>query len=100
MASKLSFKFVMFVAAFLCLDAIARAQTASVLPRPEPVYSGTLGRTVETSSPPAHVPPVSAPKGAPNVLLIMTDDTGFGSASTFGGPVPMPTLDGLAAHGL
>jgi len=41
-----------------------------------------------------------APAGAPNVLLIMTDDVGFGAASTFGGPVPTPNLDRLAATGL
>ena len=41
-----------------------------------------------------------APKGAPNVLLIMTDDVGFGVSSTFGGPVPTPNYDALAAHGL
>jgi arylsulfatase len=40
------------------------------------------------------------PKGAPNVLLIMTDDTGFGVTSTFGGVVPTPTLDRIAANGL
>ncbi|MCW2361755.1 MULTISPECIES: arylsulfatase [Sphingobium] len=42
----------------------------------------------------------SAPKGAPNVLLIMTDDVGFGSASTFGGLIPTPTFDALAKRGL
>ena len=36
---------------------------------------------------------MTAPKGAPNVLLIMTDDTGFGAASTFGGPIPTPNFD-------
>jgi len=41
-----------------------------------------------------------APKGAPNVLLVMTDDVGFGVSSTFGGPVPMPHYDALAARGL
>jgi arylsulfatase len=41
-----------------------------------------------------------APAGAPNVLLIMTDDVGFGAAGTFGGPVPTPTLDTLARAGL
>ena len=41
-----------------------------------------------------------APKGAPNVLLIMTDDVGFAASSTFGGPVPTPTFDALAANGL
>lgn len=41
----------------------------------------------------------AAPKGAPNILVIMTDDVGFGAASTFGGPVPTPTLDALARSG-
>jgi len=55
---------------------------------------------MEESSPPTPFVSVAAPKGAPNVLLIMTDDTGSGSGSTFGGPVPMPTLDALARNGL
>ena len=41
-----------------------------------------------------------APANAPNVLLVMTDDVGFGASSTFGGPVPTPTFDALAASGL
>ncbi len=45
-------------------------------------------------------PPAMAPAGAPNVLLIMTDDVGFGAASTFGGPIPTPTFDALARAGL
>jgi arylsulfatase len=45
-------------------------------------------------------PPVTAPPGAPNVLLIMTDDVGFGATSTFGGPVPTPAFDSLATAGL
>ncbi len=40
------------------------------------------------------------PAGAPNVLVILTDDVGYGAASTFGGPVPTPTLDALAGQGL
>jgi len=40
------------------------------------------------------------PAGAPNVLLIMTDDVGFGATSTFGGPIPTPTFDALARAGL
>ncbi len=81
-------------------SAAAPANSGSVLPRPEPAYTGTLGRTVATSSPPTPAPPFTAPKGAPNVLLIMTDDTGFGSASTFGGPIPTPAINALAARGL
>lgn len=44
--------------------------------------------------------PVMAPKGAPNVLLILTDDVGFGSSSTFGGAIPTPVFDAIAARGL
>jgi arylsulfatase A-like enzyme len=43
---------------------------------------------------------VVPPKGAPNILLIMTDDTGFGAPSTFGGVIPTPALDRIAADGL
>jgi arylsulfatase len=45
-------------------------------------------------------PPPMAPAGAPNVLLIMTDDVGFGAASTFGGPIPTPAFDALGRTGL
>lgn len=41
-----------------------------------------------------------APAGAPNVLIIMTDDVGFAASSTFGGPINTPTFDALAARGL
>ncbi|MFV0245038.1 MAG: arylsulfatase [Qingshengfaniella sp.] len=43
--------------------------------------------------------PPRAPKGAPNVLLVLTDDVGFGATSTFGGPVPTPNFDRVAARG-
>ena len=43
---------------------------------------------------------VKAPQGAPNVIVFLIDDIGFGHASTFGGPIPMPTLDHLASQGL
>jgi hypothetical protein len=42
---------------------------------------------------------MKAPKGTPNVLLILLDDTGFGQYATFGGGVPSPTMDKLAAEG-
>ena len=69
------------------------------LPYPPPQFHGVIGRTTADSK--ADFPqPVSAPKSAPNVLLILTDDVGFGASSTFGGPIPTPTLDALAARGL
>jgi arylsulfatase len=43
---------------------------------------------------------VKMPAGAPNVLIILLDDFGYGDPSTFGGPIPMPTADRLAAQGL
>ena len=70
-----------------------------VLPAPPQPFAGKIGETYADSVP-AFRKPVSAPKGAPNVLLILTDDVGFGAASTFGGPVPTPNLDRLAARGL
>src|SRR5262245_41725738 len=72
---------------------------AQVLPRPQPPFAGKIGRTFKDAKP-AFPEEVKAPKGAPNVLLVMLDDTGFGHASTFGGPVPTPTLDRLASQGL
>ena len=44
--------------------------------------------------------PTKAPAGAPNVVLILVDDVGFGATSTFGGPIATPTFDKLAQSGL
>ncbi len=87
------------VACILWLMAwVAHAQTA--LPRPEQSFQGLAGRTTAESAPPQWPAPVTAPKGAPNVIVILTDDVGFGASSTFGGPIPTPTLDALAKNGL
>jgi arylsulfatase len=85
-------------AALTCAPGVAAAQ--DVLPRPEQGFQGYQGRTRAESSPPAYPEEVRPPAGAPNVLLIMTDDAGFAASSTFGGPVPTPTFDALAAQGL
>lgn len=58
------------------------------------------GRTPAESSPPSWPQPVRAANGAPNILIVMTDDVGFGASSTFGGPIPTPTFDALAQAGL
>jgi arylsulfatase A-like enzyme len=76
-----------------------QSRTPAVLPQPEPPFSGTIGRTVKESKP-DFPRGVEAPKGAPNVLLIMTDDVGFGATSTFGGPIQTPTFQRLADSGL
>jgi arylsulfatase len=69
------------------------------LPPPPPQFQGQINLNVDQSKPawPARVVP---PKGAPNILLIMTDDVGFGAPSTFGGLIPTPTLDRIANNGL
>src|ERR1700740_1096413 len=72
---------------------------SAVLPVPQPQFRGVIGRKASESTP-DFPKDVTAPKGAPNVLLIMTDDTGFGAASTFGGPIPTPTLERVYQHGL
>ncbi|MEZ4281547.1 MAG: arylsulfatase [Myxococcota bacterium] len=71
----------------------------NVLPKPEAPFGGTIGATLadSKSSFPA---PIAPPAGAPNVLVVLTDDVGFAAASTFGGPVPTPSLDRLAREGL
>src|SRR5438876_3850384 len=77
----------------------ARAAAQEVLPRPEPPFGGRIALTVKDSV--KDFPQeVQAPKGAPNILLILTDDVGFGASITFGGPIPTPTFDRLAENGL
>ena len=73
--------------------------TPLVLPPADPTFPGVIGRTTADSKS-AFPMPVTAPAGAPNVLLIMTDDVGFGASSTFGGAIPTPSFDKLAAHGI
>ncbi len=81
------------------LTTSAHAQNRQSLPIPDPEFKGQIGQTIETSK--ADYPqPVKAPNGAPNVLVILLDDVGFGMVSTFGGPVPTPKLDKLAREGL
>src|SRR5512143_2419313 len=62
------------------------------LPPPPEKFGGKIERNAAQSTP--YWPPrVVPPKGAPNVLLIMTDDAGFGVPSTFGGVIPTPSLE-------
>ncbi|TMH34192.1 MAG: arylsulfatase [Betaproteobacteria bacterium] len=69
------------------------------IPPPPPKFGGKIEADAFKSKPywPARVVP---PKGAPNILLIMTDDVGFGAPSTFGGVIPTPALDRIANNGL
>ncbi len=75
------------------------APPRNVLPLLAPPFNGSIGRTTKDSTP-DFPKEVQAPKGAPNILLILTDDVGFGASSTFGGPIPTPTFDRLAKNGL
>jgi hypothetical protein len=69
------------------------------LPNPPAPFGGTINLGA-TDSKPYWPPTVVPPKGAPNVLLIMTDDQGYGISSTFGGVIPTPALDEVAKTGL
>jgi len=69
------------------------------IPPPPPKFGGVIKETAPESKP-WWPPRVVPPKGAPNVLLIMTDDVGFGAPGTFGGVIPTPTMDRIAAEGL
>jgi arylsulfatase A-like enzyme len=69
------------------------------LPPPDPKFGGVIKERASESTP-WWAPRVVPPKSAPNVLLIMTDDQGFGAPGTFGGVVPTPTMDRIAQAGL
>ena len=70
-----------------------------VLPPPPTPFGGVINLNAKDSKP-CWAPRVVPPKGAPNILLIITDDVGFGAPSTFGGVIPTPVLDRVAANGL
>ncbi len=69
------------------------------LPAPEPKFGGVI-KDDALQSKPWWAPRIVPPKEAPNILLIITDDAGFGVPSTFGGVIPTPTLDRVANNGL
>jgi arylsulfatase A-like enzyme len=91
--------------ALLASTADAQAPTASatgqsVLPHAEPRFKGNVGTTFKDSDPAAFPKAVKAPDGAPNVLLVLLDDVGFGQFSVAGGGVPSPNMEKLANEGL
>jgi arylsulfatase A-like enzyme len=69
------------------------------LPATDPKFGGVIKEKASESTP-WWAPRVVPPKGAPNVLLIMTDDAGFSAPGTFGGVVPTPALDRIARSGI
>ena len=73
----------------------------SILPIPDRQHVGVT--TYDAKDPDTKFPPIEPlrpPKGAPNVLIVLIDDCGFGATSAFGGPIPTPTAERLAANGL
>jgi arylsulfatase len=88
--------FALILVSALGLGAYAQGK---VLPKPEAPFQGKIGRTVKDSTP-DFPRGVEAPAGAPNVLLILTDDVGFGASGTFGGPIQTPNFQRIADAGL
>ena len=79
--------------------AIVLPTDRTVLPLPEPQYPhSTVIDARDATPPPRFV--VKAPDNAPNVLIVLIDDMGFGQSSAFGGPIHMPTVEALANDGL
>ncbi|MCS0499434.1 arylsulfatase [Protaetiibacter mangrovi] len=80
--------------------AFPAATTPGILPRPDFRFAGEVGRTFQDSDAPTFPQPVQPPAGAPNIVLILLDDAGFGQFETFGGGVPSPTMDRLEREGI
>jgi arylsulfatase A-like enzyme len=75
------------------------APAQEVLPVPPTPFTGQIGLSAKDSK--SDFPqPVEAPKGAPNIVVVILDDVGFGASRAFGGPINTPTLDRLAQRGL
>ncbi len=75
------------------------ASAQEVLPAPPAAFKGEIGLSAKDSKP-DFPNPIQVPRGAPNIVLVLLDDVGFGASSTFGGPIETPTLERLAKSGL
>ncbi len=83
------------------MSATSRDVPRTVLPIPDRRHVGLVtfdAKDPETAYPP--IEPLRPPAGAPNVLVILIDDVGFGASSAFGGPCRTPTAERLASQGL
>jgi len=92
-------RFLRTVAGSALLAALSGAAWAEALPKPEAPFAGVIDADRAKSKPDLPKPP-AAPKNAPNVVLILLDDVGFGATSAVGGPVATPALEKLANGGL
>ena len=105
MTFALSLPIALMLAPLTAAPAAAQAATVvlptdrTVLPIPEPQYPHSTVLDVRNAKPPPRFQ-VKAPANAPNVLIVLIDDMGFGQSSAFGGPIHMPTVEKLAKDGL
>jgi len=81
------------------VSAASGGMDRTVLPIAEPQHAAITEVDARKATPPPRFE-VKAPEGAPNVVIVLIDDIGFGHSSTFGGPINMPTLQAMADHGL
>ncbi|NIY96779.1 arylsulfatase [Salipiger sp. HF18] len=89
----------LFITSASTVSAQDAPRDGSVLPLPPAPFNGVITKTFEGSTQ-DYPQPVTPPEGAPNVLVVLIDDLGFGQPGTFGGPVPTPAMDALAEDGL
>ncbi|NEQ72646.1 MAG: arylsulfatase [Okeania sp. SIO2C9] len=88
---------------FFLNTAVLPAMAQQILPHPDPIFTGEMGLTYEDSQSEKadlKLPSTFGIENAPNILVVMLDDVGYGQMSTFGGAISSPTLEKLADNGL
>lgn len=83
--------------------AVPPALAQEILPHPDKPFTGKIGLTYQTSEPvksQLKLPENFGIDNAPNILLVLIDDVGFGQFSSFGGSIPTPTMDRVVKNGL
>lgn len=91
--------FVIIVSVILLFGCKENEKNTEILPKVLADFTGEIERTFEESTE-DYPQPFQAPEGAPNIILVILDDVGFGQTGTFGGPIPTPALDQIAAEGI
>jgi hypothetical protein len=86
--------------ALLLLVSTCPIFSQDVLPFPTPPMGGKVGQTMQESVHKWREQPSHLPEDAPNILIVMLDDAGFGQPSAFGGEIETPTLSRLAREGI
>lgn len=79
--------------------AISNINAQEKLPKPPQAFKGKIGKTYKDAKE-DYPQEIQAPDKAPNIVVIMLDDVGFGQTGTYGGPIPTPYIDKLANNGL